>query len=583
MVQFLKIFTFFILGLFFFITGSVAQQSAYSLNEDKNITPIAVKELKTIDSILRSRMPVRRLMSIDNKKVLAQQILFRDTNFTKHIVNFDFNVVNRCEIFSVTKAIASDLPEDAELIKEIDNIYVVTMFNFGENITTIGLVNVITTKVISVDHFKNIQTDIPDRLMKLAINIALESEIVAKALGFTPETKDAIMAGTKTSLSNSKCERSKHLCVAPTFVKDNKALWVIVDLTDLRVVGLEWTALGENSGNQSNISERSIQNKTIYDCYCLKTNNYQDSLWTFDYNLTNTDGLEISNVSYKGKMVIKSAKLVDWKVSYSPTKGFGYSDAVGCPYYSAAVVVAVKPPIIEKIIKNEKIIGIKLTQEFSSEGWPGPCNYNYAQKYEFYTDGSFRTACASLGRGCGTDGTYRPVYRIHFEGSENRFFQYNAANSWSEWQKEGYNLQSEVSDMSKEGYLYKIENSHQTGYYIEPSNGQFDDGGRGDNAWVYVTKHHENKDEGQKDLPTISSCCNSNHEQGPERFIDSTPEDIKNTSFVVWYVPQLTNDNKSGREYCWAEVQYIHGIKQVKSYPCWGGPKFVPIIKNISK
>ena len=204
MVQFLKIFTFFILGLFFFITGSVAQQSAYSLNEDKNITPIAVKELKTIDSILRSRMPVRRLMSIDNKKVLAQQILFRDTNFTKHIVNFDFNVVNRCEIFSVTKAIASDLPEDAELIKEIDNIYVVSMFNFGENITTIGLVNVITTKVISVDHFKNIQTDIPDRLMKLAINIALESEIVAKALGFTPETKDAIMAGTKTSLSNSK-------------------------------------------------------------------------------------------------------------------------------------------------------------------------------------------------------------------------------------------------------------------------------------------------------------------------------------------------------------------------------------------
>ena len=144
--------------------------------------------------------------------------------------------------------------------------------------------------------------------------------------------------------------------------------------------------------------------------------------WKMDYNITSSDGLKVSNVFYKGEPIIKDAKLVDWHVNYSNTDGFGYSDAVGCPYFSTAAVIAIEPPQILPIIENGVEVGCILQQNFYSEGWPLPCNYNYCQKFEFYNDGRFRVACASLGRGCGNNGTYRPVIRVSFFNSNQKCF-----------------------------------------------------------------------------------------------------------------------------------------------------------------
>ena len=74
-----------------------------------------------------------------------------------------------------------------------------------------------------------VQPDISANLKDLAIKIAVHSPEVQKALGFQPEENAALMAGTKTALNRTRCERSNHLCVAPTFIKDDKALWAIVD------------------------------------------------------------------------------------------------------------------------------------------------------------------------------------------------------------------------------------------------------------------------------------------------------------------------------------------------------------------
>ena len=41
---------------------------------------------------------------------------------------------------------------------------------------------------------------------------------------------------------------------------------------------------------------------------------------------------------------------MDWHVSYSKIDGFGYSDAVGCPEFSQAAVVAVSDPKVSEII-----------------------------------------------------------------------------------------------------------------------------------------------------------------------------------------------------------------------------------------
>ncbi|MEP7317477.1 MAG: hypothetical protein ABI921_02010, partial [Panacibacter sp.] len=355
------------------------------------------------------------------------------------------------------------------------------------------------------------------------------------------------------------------------------SLGPIVDLTELNLTGLRWTNLGRDSIPTEMVTERKLQNEYITNCFCLQENKIDSAGWTLKYSLTSSDGLRISDVSYKGTPVLSSAKLVDWHVSYSNTDGFGYSDAVGCPEFSQSAVLAIEPPTISDLIIDNKKAGIVLEQKFYSEGWPHPCNYNYLQRYEFFDDGRFRISCGSLGRGCGNDGTYRPVFRIAFADDNNSFFE-NKNNNWQQWKKE----QWEKFDFAKSpdnGDPYKITDTKGNGYYMITSTGQFGDGGRGDNPYIYVTKNHIDKDEGESDLITIGPCCNTDYHQGPEKFIEPIPEAIDKAGLVVWYVAQLKNDDTPGKEYCWAKAQLVNGVYKVTAYPCMAGPMFVPLHK----
>jgi len=78
-------------------------------------------------------------------------------------------------------------------------------------------------------------------------------------------------------------------------------------------------------------------------------------------------------------------------------------------------------------------------------------------------------------------------------------------------------------------------------------------------------------------MGTLGVCCNSNYEQGPEIFIDSPPQDIANNELVIWYVPQVENDDTPGEEYCWADTAVEDGLIVTKTWPCWSGPMFVPV------
>jgi hypothetical protein len=513
--------------------------------------------------------------SLDDRQKLAEIIALSDPGFTYYVKDSATGQPYRNEIFGVYPARQSDLTT----IKTEYNLsatYRVEMYNYALNGTSVAFVDLDQQKVIGSFHFNQSQPDISSYLKDLALKIAVESPEVQEALGIKPSEKDALMASTKTSLNRSRCERSRHLCVAPTFVKNDKALWAIVDLTDHRLVGIRWTNVGRPGPAAPLLTERKLQDDKITSCFCEVDQSLKKDGWDMKYMLTSSDGLRVSDVFFKGKHVLRSAKLVDWHVSYSGTDGFGYSDAVGCPYFSQAAVVAWETPKVAGLRdeKNNKI-GFVLEQTFRSEAWPTACNYNYRQRYEFYNDGRFRIACASIGRGCGNTGTYRPVFRIAFAGEQNSFYEYKESN-WSSWQKEQWQLQGSLTSYTPEGYQYKIGDT-QRGYYIEPGKGQFNDGGRGDFAYVYVTRHSTGKDEGENDLVTIGPCCNTDHQQGPEKFIGSQPENIENASLVLWYVAQLKNDDRKGNEYCWAESVLDNGVYVTRTYPCFCGPLFVPI------
>ena len=65
-----------------------------------------------------------------------------------------------------------------------------------------------------------------------------------------------------------------------------------------------------------------------------------------------------------------------------------------------------------------------------------------------------------------------------------------------------------------------------------------------------MTQHKP--EQGDADMITIGPCCNTDYWQGPEKFVEP-PEPIAASDLVLWYVPQLKNDDTPGQQYCWME------------------------------
>lgn len=536
----------------------------YEVSETKS--PLIDQRKAKVNFYMQSPIPVIPLENLNKEEKIVQDFCLKDPNFLKYTKdNNGQNYLN--EIFGIYPARPGDI--NPKLFNDSTKYYRVELFNFVLNISTIAVVDAQKMKFVYLNYYESSQPDIPLSLKELAIEIASKNNDVIAELGYKPEINDALMPNTKTSLNRTRCERSHHLCVAPTFIKNDKALWAIVDLTDLKIAGIRWTNVGTTG--PSLVTERSIQDDKITACYCEKLNNLKKDNWEVNYHLTTSDGLEIVDVKFNNLPVIKSVKLVDWHVSYSSTDGFGYSDAIGCPFFSQAAVYANQPPTVSDLVVNDKIVGFVIDQQYFNPGWPLPCNYNYVQRYEFYKDGRFRVSTASIGRGCGNDGTYRPVFRIALHNAKE--FDEWDGNQWNKWNSEKWTLQSETSPLTKENYLYTIK-TNNGGYFVEPNIGQFNDKSRGDNAYTYVTIAKQ--EEGENNLITIGPCCNSDYRQGPEKFIEPTPETFDNNELIMWYVPKMRNDDRKGYEYCWAESVLKNGVYTAEVYPCFVGPMFVP-------
>lgn len=527
---------------------------------------------KEIEAVLKLNKPVLLVKQADIKSSSEiQDIFISNSKLDKFFLESSSQKKMLNEIFSISKARPSDIPNGSEIMN-MENLYRVEMYNYALNASIIGFVDLVHKQVTNIIFYKETQPDVPPHLVELAMEMAINDTAVINEYGEHKSDQKPIMAGTKTALNRTKCQRSKHLCVAPTFVKGDKALWAIVDLTDLNIAGVKWTQVGETG---MAVTQRTMQNDKIMSCYCDKNNVVEKNDWTFSYSMSRSDGLVLTHVQYKKKELFRNVKLVDWHVSYSKIDGFGYSDAVGCPEFSTAAVLAVEPPYFEAIVESGDTTGFLLGQRYYSEGWPTPCNYNYHQYFEFYKDGRFRPVVGSIGRGCGNNGMYRPVTRIALSGEKNNFYEWNK-NTWKHWKKEQWTLQTGKTLYQGDHQWLKIENDNKQGLMIMANTGQMRDGGRGDNAYVYVTKWDSHRDEGETDLPTIGPCCNKDYQQGPEKFIEPDPEIIETSSIVLWYVAQMTNDDTKGNEYCWAESVLKNGVYVPVIYPCYSGPMFKP-------
>ena len=526
---------------------------------------------------------------------LAQNIVLKSKAFL-HDVKEGTQLLHN-DIMRIRKVFVSDLKPKVKEQCQKSSCYLVEKYNFVTNATTQAIVDIGHKKVVDINYYPNMQTDISLRLTHIAQAIALHSPEVAKELGKTPYEHDMTMANVRGSLQDSPCQNSAHLCVAPTFAnhKKEEALWAIVDLTELKLAAAKWAGLGKTS-TPACISERTLQNRYIMENYCQKESYLEKDGWKLSYHITGSDGLEIREASFHGKSVLHSAKIVDWHVSYKQkgaesldtstetyiegrrvefVKGeegnylFGYNDAMGCPMFSTSVVLPFNGPQVRELPQKD---GFMLTQDFRNPKWPMACNYRYENRFEFYNDGSFRVVGVNKGRGCGDNAIYRPVMRIDMAlGDKESFYSYESSQ-WKVWEKEESTFVSEESNASD--YPYKIVSSQQKrGYYIEPNHGQFNDNSRGDNATLFVSKFKVT--EGDMDLLTLGSCCDLKSD-GVETYIND--ESIVQSNVVLWYVPRIRNDTREGHEYCWADTRIDdYGNLDVQVWPCTVGPKFIPI------
>lgn len=553
---------------------------------DVSDAPESVSYRAKISQILATPLPVLVLSNLAAPKAKAQKILLADARLKQYLFHPNTNEPLRNEVMSVKPTLPGDRVGDARHCQP-DQCYRVDIYNFFHNATISAMVDIGQQKVLTIGALLETQPELSPRLEALAIAIAkneadvrFEVNRYMKFLGKEQTTEQIVplMAGVKSALKNSLCERSKHLCVAPTYVLGTQALWVIVDLTDMRVAGIRWTYLGK-SGPPTLVTERTLENEYVFSNFCEQETLLERSGWSFKYHLTSSDGLRIANLQFNGKPVLKSAKVVDWHVSYSRWDGFGYSDATGCPVFSSAVVVAYNGPRIESILVDGQEVGFSIAQDFRQLPWPAPCNYRYQEKYEFYNDGRFRSALSNHGRGCGDSGTYRPVLRLDFgRPAPQQSFQVQAwvNQQWQPWQDEQWSLQPDNEKMQNGMFSHRLIAPDGSGYNLQPGAGQFGDGGRGDNAFVYAMASHPDRDEGESDLVTLGSCCNVDYKQGPDQFIQPA-EPLKGAGVVLWYVPQIKNDGKQGHEYCWAEIKVEDGVQKIQTWPCTAGPMFVPI------
>ena len=515
-----------------------------------------------VTTSLQQPASVLRLSGLDAKAARAQDLALADRQVLPALRSSNGDPL-RNEVFQSRPAGVGDLPPGVACA----GCYRVEIYQYATNSTLSILVDPDSGRVVDAQSTPNSQPEVPKALADLAVQIAIAAPEVGQALGVTPDSAQALMPQMKTALNQTRCERAQHLCVAPTFRKDARLLWAVVDLTDMRLVGTQWSDLGPSGPP---ITEKTIENSAISTQFCERDTVLTRDGWSMRYRLTSSDGLEIRDVTFNGQPVIESIKLVDWHVSYSGQQQFGYSDATGCPLFSSAAVPAYEPPEIEDIREGDQMVGFALIQDFKHPAWPQPCNYFYSQRTEFYNDGGVRPLAINLGRGCGTDGTYRPVQRIALAGQSGSASLWSGS-AWEPLANEAWRTQ-EGAALDPNGGWLRVTDGDGRGFVLAPGQAGAPDQ-RGDNAYLYIT--HTRAAEGVTDLPTIGACCNADEKQGPDVFVNN--EAIAGAPLTIWYVGQMHNDATPNNEYCWADSVVQNGVYVARSWPCQAGPRLTPI------
>lgn len=498
-------------------------------------------------------LPISQGMGPEDQ--LAQDLALSDTRVQAYTVG------RRSEVFSVVP-VQYHVPTSANTCYASD-CRQVNIYNWDENAAVTVFVDVASEQVLDVLYQPQMHPGINNRAVELARQLVVNDQQTAELLGFELSEADLEMAPMEGDAPGTSCD-GDHICVAYNFdFEANQVLWVWVDLTDEVVAGYRTTRItpGDVDGPPTFIPEG-----------CPPSGNINRDGWTMGHEVTGSDGLRVFNVAYNGNAVATSIKNVEWHADYGST---GYRDATGCSPSGGFPIYPYGDTIIADIIEGQNVIGFEVIQDFRMGNWGNSCNYRYEQHMQFFVDGRFRTVVAAYGKGCGTNAIYRPLTRVDIAvvGDPNDTFAIWNGSQWVDQSTELYRTPyagpAGPHAYDANGYAWRVSDSTGVGYYLQPGqDNTFGDGGRGDSAFIYAVLHRAS--EGDSDLGGLGACCNDDHQQGPDLYVNG--ENITDQNIVLWYVPQMVTDASAPDYYCWT----ITGEPNPETYPCFAGPMFVP-------
>ena len=454
--------------------------------------------------------------------------------------------------------------------------YQVNIYDYEANAAVLAIAQTGQGQVLDVFHLPGSHPLINARLYDLAVEIMRNDPEVIAALGLWQPAPEQIRV-MEGNHFDTICD-GRHLCAGATFSLDSGTVWVLVDLTEEKVAKLWWSDRQQDAGAALSYDERAPQD-------CGTTIHLDRDGWSLDYLTTPSDSLRVSNVWYnyngvESRQVASSIKLLEWHAHYPGN--WGYVDYTGCgatggghgyhinPYGPTQVQNLYDP-------NTDAYVGFEVVQDFRMGNWGQFCNYRYEQHFQFYSDGRWRVVTGAYGRGCGngttSEATYRPIVRIDVavNGDDGDSFSAWDGLGWPQLATEQWYLQG--PPYTSEGYRYRVTDQSGDGFFIEPGQGQFDDAGTGDNAYLYVTQHHAS--EGEPDMPSIGVCCNNNYQQGPHNYLNG--ESVAGQNLVLWYVPQSQAITTWQVINQGAPVQYCWTDNVNSTWPCFSGPMFVPV------
>lgn len=456
---------------------------------------------------------------------------------------------HRAEVFGV-RAVGGQYPAGSEACAAAD-CRQVEIYLFDTDTTVLALVDLDAEVVRAVLEQPGVQPGANQRVTDLAAEIARTSPAVIAEAGYTPAR-----AQLTPMNGGGECPPA-HLCLAMTLPDDGSLIWIVVDVTAEQVVAVSRLPGPADAGELSAL--------TTAVATCPAAGSVERYGWRLDYETTGTDGLRVAQVTHYGVPVLTSAKLAQWHVDYG---AFGFQDVTGCGGGGGGYLIyPYGETTILPVTTTDGVPGFEVAQDFRMSNWGGVCNYRYSQHFQFFADGRFRAAAAAYGKGCYADSVYRPLLRLDVAvgGDAGDSLQQWDGADWVTATTEAYF--SQLPPYTSAEAKWRVSDAGGRAYTIEPGQGQFADGGTGDNAYLYGVVHHAA--EGDTDLGVIGSCCLDNQNQGPHNYINGEP--LTNTNVVLWYVPQQVTA-AADPYYCWT----VGAGANPQTYPCRAGPMFVP-------